>query len=59
MNNEAYSAYPSEAEVLLSEGCAMFVLAVDTGFMIENTVGGAMAPFNGKEMTVIHLYHFW
>lgn len=28
MNNEAYSAYPSEAEVLLMEGCEVFILDV-------------------------------
>ena len=29
MNNEAYSAYPSEAEVLLADGCFVDVLALD------------------------------
>ena len=36
MNNEAYTAYPSEAEVLLTEGCSIYVLAVDFGVKIEN-----------------------
>ena len=26
MDNEAYSAYPNEAEVLLTDGCDMYVL---------------------------------
>ena len=36
MNNEAYTAYPNEGELLLSEGCQVFVLAVDTGVKIKN-----------------------
>ena len=30
MNNEAYSAYPSEEEILLCDGCDMFALSVDS-----------------------------
>ena len=29
MNNEAYTAYPSEAEVLLTEGCKIDILGID------------------------------
>ena len=28
MNNEAYTAYPSEKEVLLSEGCKVYILGI-------------------------------
>ena len=57
MNNEAYSAYPSEAEVLLCEGCPVYVLAVDRGIMIENQTGGDMASFTGRAITIVHLFH--
>ena len=39
MNNEAYSAYPSEEEILLCDGCDMFALAVDTNVEINNMQG--------------------
>ena len=57
MNNEAYTAYPSEAEVLLSEGCKMYVLSVDKGIRINATSEGEMAYFKNKVVTVIHLFH--
>ena len=55
-NNEAYTAYPSEAEVLLTEGCEINVLAVDYNVKISNTLG-QIGFYNGKEMTVVHLFH--
>lgn len=57
MNNEAYTAYPSESEVLLSEGCKMFVLAVDRGVKINNSTDGVISTYNGKEVTIIHMLH--
>ena len=39
MNNEAYSSYPSEEEILLCEGCSLYVLAVDTNVKIDNNEG--------------------
>ena len=57
MNNEAYTAYPAEDEVLLSDGCPMFVLSVDKGFKITNTGDGEMSEFDGKVITIVHLYH--
>ena len=56
MNHEAYTAYPSEAEVLLCEGCHIWVLGVDYGVKIENDQG-QIGKFNGQEMTVVHLFH--
>ena len=56
MNNEAYTAYPSESEVLLTEGCDINVLAVDYGVKISNALG-QIGFYNGKEMTVVHLFH--
>lgn len=57
MNNEAYSSYPQEAEVLLCDGCDMFVLAVDRGVVIQNTCGNRMECYEGSVVTVIHMYH--
>lgn len=57
MNNEAYTAYPSEAEVLLCDGTLMIIMAVDRAVRIDNTAGGMMALFNDQPFTVIHLYH--
>ena len=47
MNNEAYTAYPSEAEVLLCEGCSIHVLGVDLKLKIDNNQG-QIAKYNGK-----------
>lgn len=57
MNNEAHTAYPSEAEVLLCEGCRVYVLAVDKDVKINSTNQGYMAAYNGKTITVVHLFH--
>ena len=56
MNNSAYTAYPAEGEILLMEGCPVFVLSVDTEVLIENA-HGAMAHFNGNKITIVHLFH--
>ena len=56
MNNEAYTAYPSESEVLLAEGCGIIVLGVDYNVKIDNNKG-KIGVFNGKKMTVVHLLH--
>ncbi len=36
MNNEAYTAYPSEREILLRDGCPVFVLALEKDIVINN-----------------------
>ena len=59
LNNEAYTAYPSECEVLLAEGCAVFVLTVDRDVVIKASPVGQMACYDGKSITIIHLYHNW
>jgi len=56
MNNEAYTAYPSESEVLLTEGCDIYVLAVDHDVKISN-FEGQIGVYNGKEISVVHLFH--
>ena len=48
MNNEAYTAYPAEGEILMCEGSIMFILSVDTEVLIENAQG-AMAQSMGKK----------
>ena len=57
MNNEAYSCYPSEAEVLLSDGCDIVVLAVDSNVNIQNKLANSIEYFNKKHLTVVHLFH--
>ena len=57
MNNEAYTGYPSEAEFMLQEGCAVNVLGVEHDFVIDNQLE-CFKPFKGVPFTVIHLYHY-
>ena len=56
MNHEAYTAYPSEGEMLLMEGCAVYVLAVEDGVRIHNK-SETMKDYDGKSVTVVHLFH--
>ena len=56
MNNEAYTAFPTEREILLQEGVGVWVLAVEKDVMIDNP-HAAFAPFNGKALTIVHLCH--
>ena len=57
MNNEAYSAYPSEGEFLLSEGCGVNILAVERNFTIKN-FHPSLDKYDGKVLTIVHLYHY-
>ena len=55
MNNECYSAYPSENELVLKEGCPVQIL-----YIMEVTVQNkdpAFKFYNGHRMAVIGLYH--
>ena len=36
MNNEAYTSYPSEKEVLLCEGCELYVSGIERNVLICN-----------------------
>jgi len=54
MSNEAYTAYPEEGEVLLTEGNKVTILGIDQNFKIENT-DQDMELCNGKTVTVVYL----
>lgn len=56
LNNEAYTAYPSEGEVLLQEGCKVFVLGVQKDVEINNT-HESFKKFNGQKLIVVHMFH--
>ena len=55
MNNEAYTAYSSEGELLLQEGVPMYVLAVDNDVVINNQNAG-YKKFTGRKVTIIYLF---
>ena len=54
MNNEAYTSFPNEREVLLPEGCSVYVLGIEKDKVIENPNKG-YTKFNGRKITVIYL----
>lgn len=56
MNNEAYSAYPREAEFLLMEGCNVYILDIEHDHKIDNS-SFSMLNYNGKTLTIIHMFH--
>ena len=54
LNNEGYTAYPLEQEVLLVEGCEVIVLDVQKYQL--NNIHPKFAPFKGKTFTLIHAF---
>lgn len=56
MDTPAFTAYPTEAELLLTEGCRTYILAIDKDIKIKAN-DGAMKEFDGKVITIIHLFH--
>ena len=55
MNNEGFSAYPYESEILLKEGCPIFVLDVDK--IKVNNKYKDFKNYDGKTITVIYILH--
>lgn len=55
LNNEAYTAYPYEKEVLLSEGCKVYILKVEKKVRITNT-HVSYSNYHGKLINIIHLF---
>lgn len=56
MNNEAFTAFPSEGELLLSEGCGVFIILIEQDILIDNPYA-AFDDFRGKKLIIIHMYH--
>ena len=56
LNSMDYSAYPYEEEILLQEGCAVYILAINRDRQIKNSYKG-MEKYNGKSITIVHLFH--
>ena len=55
MNNEAFTAYPAEGELLLQEGFQVFVYGIEKGHKIENKYE-SMQKYNGQTITIVYLY---
>ena len=55
LNNEAYTAYPSESEIVLEEGILVHVLSVERNVVIDNP-HTSFQKFNGKILNIIHLF---
>lgn len=55
MNNEAYTSYPSEGEVLLQEGIPAFIIDVKRDILIDNPYTN-WKMFNGLKVSFIFLY---
>jgi len=58
MNNEAYTAYPEEGELLLIEGKRVWVLAVEKGITIKN-LSQEYQAYNDKVVSIVHLHSSW
>ena len=55
LNNEAFSSYPYEQEVLLSEGCEVYAVGVED--IVINNKHQDFDKYNGKSVTLIYLVH--
>jgi len=55
MNTSHYASYPAEAEVLMTEGMTVEVLAVQE-VRIENA-HPSFKQYNGHDVTIIHMNH--
>jgi len=55
LNNEAFSSYPCEQEVLLAEGCRVYAVGVED-IVIKNKHKD-FDEYNGKSVTLIYLVH--
>ena len=55
LNCEAYTAYPSEGEVLLMEGKRVQVLKVVRDFVIDNS-HPSFKSINGRTVNIVHLF---
>ena len=55
MNNEAYTSFPREREILLMEGLKLYVLAFERDVKIENP-HATFATLNGKTVHIVHLF---
>ena len=54
LNTSAFSAYPSESELILVEGIEVYILGIEESFEIENESSPFMEKFNGKMMTIVY-----
>ena len=50
----ANQAYPKEEEIILKQGCEVYVLAVENGVQINNPF---IKDINKKKITIIYLLH--
>ena len=56
MTSEACSAYPHEAELLLMDGCQVYILSVQKNVIVKNN-SGDFSKYNGKKLTIVHMFH--
>lgn len=56
MNNEAYSSYPHEKEVLLTEGCDIYVMQVERDVRLEET-HESFKEYEQRSVDLIYCFH--
>lgn len=56
MNNQAYTAYPYEGEVVFMDGATVNVWCMETMVPIKN-LHEDMRQFNNEFITIIHVFH--
>ena len=55
LNNEAFTAYPGDQEMVLRQGCRVYVLQVQKKVVYKNNYT-TFQEFNDQEFTIVHLF---
>ena len=56
LNNEGYSAFPTEDKFLLTEGIRVWVLSIVKVHKVVNNYE-QLAKYNGKTIMIVHMMH--
>lgn len=55
LNNEAFTSYPGDQEMLLRQGCRVYVLQVQRNVVFKNDYT-TYTEFNDQTFTIVHLF---
>lgn len=55
LNNEAYTAYPSEGELVMPADTRVFILDIQRNYRIKNN-NPSFAKYNGRSINIIQCY---
>ena len=57
LNADGMTKFFKEAELLLTEGCKVYVMGMERGWGLAPGIGLGLDGFAGKEITLVYLFH--